>query len=366
MKPHVLAAIVFFGLPLTADGQATQRETMRFRAMDVNNDGVIARTEWRGSDRSFRAHDWNGDGVLSGDEVRPGAAPDRGEEDFDQNQREFRNWTGRGFNNLDHNRSGRIERSEWHYDLEAFNRADRNRDNVLTRAEFLGDATDMDREDRFDYLDSDNNGRIERTEWHASPDAFRWLDRDSDGSLSRSEVVGDEAEEADLFASLDMNEDDVVTQDEWHWSRRSFNRQDANRDGRLTRGELTNAELSTAGAVGTSGRSVVVDSAERWVDTGIDVRNGDTIAIQASGTVTLSTNRADTASPAGASRRAEAAPLRDRPAGALIARIADGPPIFVGEARTITANTSGRLYLGVNDDHFADNRGQFTVSVQPR
>lgn len=370
MKPHLLAAIVLLGAPLAADGQARQRETMRFRAMDANNDGVITRAEWRGSDQSFRAHDWNDDGVLSGTEVRPGAARGTGDEDFDPSRRgEFRNWTPRGFNNLDHDRSGRIERSEWHYDFEAFNRADRNRDNVLTRAEFLGDdSIDIDREDRFEYLDADNDGRIERGEWHASRDAFEWLDRNNDGSLSRTEVVGDDAEEGDLFASLDMNNDEAVTRNEWHWSSRSFNRQDANRDGRLTRRELTNAELSAAGAgaVGTSGRSIVVDSAERWVDTSIDVRDGDTIAIEASGTITLSTNGADTATPGGASRRANAAPLPDQPAGALIARIGDGAPIFVGAGRTITANGTGRLYLGVNDDHFADNRGQYTVSVQRR
>ena len=370
MKPHVLAAIVLLGVPLAADGQARQRETMRFRAMDANADGVITRTEWRGSVRSFRVHDWNGDGVLSGEEVRPGAAREMGEdEDFDQDRREFRNWTARGFTSLDHDRSGRIERSEWHYDFEGFNRADRDRDNVLTRAEFLGDdSTDIDREDRFDYLDADNDGRIERGEWHATRDAFEWLDRNNDGSLSRTEVVGDQAEQADLFASLDMNDDGAVTQNEWHWSRRSFNRQDANRDGRLTRGELTSAELSAtgAGAVGTAGRTIVVDSGQRWIDTGIDVRNGDAIAIEANGTITLSNNPADTANPGGAARRANAAPLGDRPAGALIARIGDGAPIFVGNASTIAANATGRLYLGVNDDHLADNRGQFTVTVQRR
>ena len=59
----------------TQDRSAQTRETMRFREMDTNHDGVITRSEWRGSDASFRAHDWNGDNVLSGDEVRVWRAP---------------------------------------------------------------------------------------------------------------------------------------------------------------------------------------------------------------------------------------------------------------------------------------------------
>ena len=71
----------------------------------------------------------------------------------------------------------------------------------------------------------------------------------------------------------------MITPNEWQWSRRSFTRQDQNADGQLTRRELTNAELSASpGATGTSGRSITVDAARGWVDSGIDVRSGDTLA----------------------------------------------------------------------------------------
>jgi hypothetical protein len=56
----------------------------------------------------------------------------------------------------------------------------------------------------------------------------------------------------------------------------------------------------------------------------------------------------------------------DRPAGALLARIGGAPPIYVGDLTTITASAGGRLYLGVNDDHLADNRGEFRMSVEIR
>ena len=378
MKPQafVTAILIGFssaGLAVAGTGPTEQQQPqMRFQEMDANRDGRISRAEWRGSAQSFLQHDWNGDGVLSGDEVRPGAARQWGEDDdFDQTRRpEFRNWTERGFAILDRNRDGRIQRTEWFYDREGFIRADRNHDSVLTREEFLASDVDADREDRFEYLDVNNNGRIERSEWHASRDAFNWLDRNRDGVLSRTEVLGENIEEADLFGGLDANNDNRITPDEWQWSRRSFARQDQNGDGQLTRRELTNAELAVVsggggGGVGTSGRVVVVEGARGWVDTGIDVSSGDRISIDATGTVTLSNNRADVAGPEGSrtGRRAESAPLPNDLAGALIARINNSAPLLIGNRRTFVAPESGRLYLSVNDNHFPDNAGEYRVTV---
>jgi len=379
-QAFVVTCVLAFPVALIAD-EAGQRQQsrppeIRFQSMDTNRDGAISKSEWRGSAQSFQRHDWNGDGVLSGNEVRIGASRDYGEDqnDYDQRRPEFRNWTERGFTNLDRNRDGRIARAEWFYDREDFIRADRNGDGALTRDEFLSADVDIDREDRFDYLDANANGRIERSEWHASRDTFTWLDRNGDGVLSRQEVVGEDAAQADLFGGLDANKDGAITSDEWQWSRRSFARQDQNGDGQLTRDELTNAELSAAGAtgaVGTSGtagsieREVTVDASRGWVDTGIDVRTGDMLSIQASGTVTLSTNTSDVAEPAGSrtNRRASSAPLPNESAGALIARVANAAPVIVGSRQSITANATGRLYLAVNDDFFDDNRGEYRVSI---
>jgi Ca2+-binding EF-hand superfamily protein len=375
MKPQafVLAtllslSVASFAAPAEAEaGQGQRRQAMRFQAMDSNGDGAISRSEWRGSDQSFSVHDWNNDGVLSGDEVRVGATRDTRDDDFDQGNRPiFRNWTERGFENLDRNNDGRISRSEWFYDREGFMRADRNGDGILTRSEFLGSDVDNDREDRFDYLDRNNNGNVERSEWHGSRDTFEWLDRNNDNVLSRAEMVGVDDDQADLFGALDRNNDNVITSNEWQWSRRSFVQQDRNGDGQLTRNELTNAEISgSSGAVGTSGRSIVVDGSRGWVDTGINVRGGQRIFIDADGSVTLSNNGSDVANPGGAQsgRLAPSAPLPNQPAGALIARIGDGPPVLVGNRQSFTANNGGRLYLGVNDDYFDDNRGQYNVTV---
>jgi hypothetical protein len=109
-----------------------------------------------------------------------------------------------------------------------------------------------------------------------------------------------------------------------------------------------------------------VNAQQRWTDTGIDVRAGDTITLNASGTIQMSDNREDTATPAGSrvGRRAPDAPIVNQLAGGLLATIGDyGSTIFVGDRQTITAPVSGRVYLGVNDDHLPDNSGEFAVTV---
>jgi Ca2+-binding EF-hand superfamily protein len=236
---------------MPAAAQQPQR-TIRFAAMDENRDGVISRQEWRGSAQSFRTHDWNGDGVLSGDEVRVGArrSNDPREPDpFDSDQRDyqFTDWTARGFTAVDHDRNGRVTRDEWHFDIEDFRRADHNRDGWLSRAEFLGgdESTDDDRGDRFDYLDTNGDGRVSRAEWHGTADRFAALDDNRDGVLSRTEMRGGNEPPPDLFTSVDVNRDNAITRDEWHWSRASFDERDTNRDGRLTRREFGEAALET-------------------------------------------------------------------------------------------------------------------------
>jgi hypothetical protein len=227
---------------------------IRFAGMDRNNDGRITTQEWNGTRESFVVHDWNGDDVLSGDEVRVGGrrAARRGvDDDFNPaSPGRLNSWTESTFTNLDRNKDGRVSSSEWYYDTESFVRADRNRDGVLARGEFLGsDNMDDDRDDRFENLDVNRNGRVERNEWHASADAFDWLDRNNDDVLSRTEVLGSNSTAADQFATLDNNRDGRLNISEWPWSRRSFNQQDGDGDGVLTRREFT-----SGGAVPTTGR----------------------------------------------------------------------------------------------------------------
>ncbi len=284
----------------------------------------------------------------------------------------FLNWTAAGFTSLDHNRDNRIATNEWHFDLESFRRADYNREDVLTRAEFIGegDGADDDREDSFDDLDTNNNGCVERDEWHASATAFTMLDRNRDGVLSRFEVVGSSTslDSYDEFSELDVNRNTSINRAEWHWSNASFTQRDTNRDGRLSRREfdVSGGAPAVASAAGT--QTVRVNSQQRWTDAVLTVRAGDIVTVDASGTITMSVDTNDTASPAGSSRGRSApdAPVLNQLASGLIMRIDGYGPIFIGNKRTVTAPVGGRIYLGVNDDHLPDNTGEFVVTVGVR
>ncbi len=376
-----VAALVCAGLAsspvvTTVEAQGRAGSRIRFQEMDDNRDGIITRAEWNGSDRSFDVHDWNDDDQLSGPEVRVGGRrtatvePDHMPGRYER----YVNWTQAGFTALDHNRDNRITANEWHFDTETFRRVDDNRDGSLSKAEFLGEGEeDDDREDSFDDLDLNNNGRVERAEWHGSVAEFRRLDTNGDNILSRYEVVG--AQESfdtyDEFAGLDYNRDGNIDRNEWHWSNVSFSSRDTNRDGRISQAEFNSAGGSPDSAAGKQNapagtQTVRVNSQLRWNDTGITVRAGDVITFNAQGQIQMSDNASDIATPAGANsgRKAPDAPILNQVAGALIARIGDySSPLFIGSRTSITAPVAGRLYLSVNDDHLGDNRGEFTVAV---
>ena len=112
-------------------------------------------------------------------------------------------------------------------------------------------------------------------------------------------------------------------------------------------------------------RSVSVDSWTAWGDTGVDVRAGQTLYFSASGRVRWGPNRQD--GPAGErnSPRNDSRPIPGRPAAALIGRIGDSSDyFFIGDDEgAIRMRSSGRLYLGVNDDYLKDNSGSFRVTV---
>lgn len=113
---------------------------------------------------------------------------------------------------------------------------------------------------------------------------------------------------------------------------------------------------------------VLVDGAQFWTDTGLDVAAGDRVAVVADGEVF----HRETASvgPEGFPNEPELlTPFPELNHAALIGRVGDeGPAFYVGRARTITAEGAGRLFLGINDGGLENNRGHFTttVAVEPR
>lgn len=171
------------------------------------------------------------------------------------------------------------------------------------------------------------------------------------------------------FRDMDRNADGVISRGEWRASNGrmpAFNQLDVNNDNRVTRsefrGRFDNEDFETAA---TSGEYVTVDARERWTDTGIQVQAGDQIILDVNGTVRLSSDPNDIANPRGArsGRQAADAPFSSQTAGALIGRIDGDQPFFIGNRRAVRAPSSGRLYLGVNDDYLADNSGAFEAMV---
>jgi PKD domain/EF hand len=252
-------------------------------------------------------------------------------------------------------------------------------------------TTDRDDQLRFRGMDADNDGVITRSEWRGNDQSFRTHDWNDDGVLSGDEVrvggrrSGSDVDDRDVgagefrdwterrFNALDRNGDGRVARSEWRFDLESFRRADRNRDGLLTRSEFLGEGASDdEGDYRSTGQGqvVVVDARQPWTDTGLVIRAGDRVRIEADGSVRLSNDSSDVAAPAGArsGRQASGAPFPQQRAGSLIARIGS-EPIWIGDSGIITrAPATGRLYLGVNDDFFEDNSGSFRarVAVQDR
>ncbi len=112
-------------------------------------------------------------------------------------------------------------------------------------------------------------------------------------------------------------------------------------------------------------RDVMVDAAIAWKDTGIDLRSGQSVYFSAVGRVRWGPGRQDGpegehGSPYNASR-----PIPGRPAASLVGRVGEGSDyFFIGDDKgAIRVRSSGRLYLGINDDFLKDNSGSFRVTV---
>ena len=120
------------------------------------------------------------------------------------------------------------------------------------------------------------------------------------------------------------------------------------------------------GGVFSLRREVIVDPSIAWVETGSRVVRGDRLRFKVTGAIRLSRTPGDTTGPAGRTTlRSARAPLPDVPIGTLIARVEDGAPFAIGDRRdAIEMASSGRLFLGINDDTLSNNSGSYRVTVE--
>jgi len=110
-------------------------------------------------------------------------------------------------------------------------------------------------------------------------------------------------------------------------------------------------------------KQTIVSSDVAWNDTGIDVRAGQTVYFEASGQVRWGRDRRD--GPAGErnSPNNPNRPMGNRNAAALIGKIGNDLFFIGDETGPVRLRSSGRLYLGINDDVLTDNSGNFRVVV---
>ena len=115
--------------------------------------------------------------------------------------------------------------------------------------------------------------------------------------------------------------------------------------------------------------SVVVPGTEQWTDTGIDLSIDDSMLIEADGAVTPSIDNEPPVGPDGVPDRPSAhrynvEGLEEANHASLIGRIGEtGAPFLVGSELSTTADTEGRLFLGVNDVDVENNSGEFTATI---
>jgi hypothetical protein len=111
-------------------------------------------------------------------------------------------------------------------------------------------------------------------------------------------------------------------------------------------------------------RTVQVQLAPNWIDSGVDLRRGEHVQVKANGTIYAGRTRI---TPDGLRSTDPSAPLPNAAEGVLIGVVgndADSPIEELGLSREFVADRDGRLYLTVNRGSYTDARGSFSVQVR--
>jgi hypothetical protein len=120
---------------------------------------------------------------------------------------------------------------------------------------------------------------------------------------------------------------------------------------------------STGGGSSTTD-GIMVPARQRWTATGLTVRRGETLTVNATGEIKFGGGADARASANGSNERSPENPIPGATTGTLIGRIGNGQPFVIGSQTTVQAPAAGQLFLGVNDTHLDDNDGSFQVRIQ--
>jgi hypothetical protein len=117
------------------------------------------------------------------------------------------------------------------------------------------------------------------------------------------------------------------------------------------------------GRRGNAAIEIHVPGLRPWTDTGLTVNQGERLRFSATGTIKIDRNAST--GPQGASGYASRPmyPIPGAPVGSLVGRV--GNTVFAIGSRTdpISMPITGPLSLGINDDVFTDNSGEFVVQI---
>jgi hypothetical protein len=118
---------------------------------------------------------------------------------------------------------------------------------------------------------------------------------------------------------------------------------------------------------GSSEDGIEIRGANQWTNTNLRVRQGEQIRFEATGRIYYMRTDDASAGPDGnPAMISKAYPVSGVAVGALIGRVGpNGQPFVIGGNRDpLGMPATGLLFLGINDDNFADNSGAFRVIVR--
>jgi hypothetical protein len=139
--------------------------------------------------------------------------------------------------------------------------------------------------------------------------------------------------------------------------------------------------LVPAYAPGTAGRrpqdlkpikELVIPGNVGWVDTGIDVEEGEELFFRSEGEISLQRGNPDAAcGPDGADIQGLQQPVPGQNLGCLAGKVSQVLSVrdelircfFIGHEQSVAMPIRGRLYVGVNENVVRDNDGQFRVAI---
>jgi LssY C-terminus len=121
----------------------------------------------------------------------------------------------------------------------------------------------------------------------------------------------------------------------------------------------------------TTAKELDVSTKDAWVDTELDLRPGDVLAISATGTVKVRSGKSTSSVTAAGANRGfrdllKSYPVNEAGQGALIGRVGSSDtatPFLVGASKTWTSPRVGRLFLGINKSGNDAPDGTFHVKI---